>query len=308
MKRLLIPVVWLGLTLAHSTSAQDWRLREWTDPMSDFENVAFSLDADSPVYFNHGSRTPSLTIGCFDDRTAIYVDWRGFITTGGIYSATQVRYRIDEQTAVDASWGVSTDYEATGLWRGRGTSLLRQMHQVDMQRFLVSTIPHGDNSVLATFSTSGNRDVLQTVSERCHWSVPTSNAGASAQPEQATGNLLDTIAESEPTTPSTPTRLPANEEQAIAQALRNCWNVDRGAPFIETLRVTIRARMQSTGFVQDAEIVSLSGQATDAQVRSWAEAVRRAVLNPNCQPLPSPSRGFGNGDVYEFSFNPRDLF
>jgi len=66
--------------------------------------------------------------------------------------------------------------------------------------------------------------------------------------------------------------------------------------------------MQSTGFVQDAEIVSFSGQASDAQVRSWAEAARRAVLNPSCQPLPAPSRGFGNGEVYEFNFNPRDMF
>jgi hypothetical protein len=122
------------------------------------------------------------------------------------------------------------------------------------------------------------------------------------------GNLLDEIAGTDPTPPSTPTRLPANEEQAIARALRNCWNVDRGAPFIETLRVTILARMGSDGYVQQAEIVEFSGQAGDSQLRSWAEAARRAVLNTNCQPLPAPSRGFGNGEEYQFNFNPRDMF
>lgn len=289
--------------------ANDWRMREWSDPMSDFENVAFHLDATETVYFDFGSSRPTLTIRCLDDRTAIYVGWYHYITTGGIYSSTPVRYRIDDQPPVDAQWNVSTNYESTGLWRGQGISLLRQLHSVNAQRLLVSTVPHGDNAVLATFETDGIRDVIQTVSERCSWTVPSAGAtGNDQRPSTQAIDPPDEISVSDSTGPSEPLRLPASEQQAIAQALRNCWNVDRGAPFIETLRVTIRARMRSTGFVQDAEIVSFSGQASNAQVRSWAEAARRAALNPNCQPLPSPSRGFGNGDLYEFSFTPRDLF
>jgi len=166
-------VALLVVTISGPALAQDygnWRKSERTSEMDDFKNVYFSVRADEDIPRSHGMGTvrPTLLIRCMENRTTIYVNWGRYITTGGVYINHQVRYRIDDRDPVQANWSISTNFESTGEWRGRGISLLRSMKGAT--RFLVETTPYGENSVLASFDVTGFDAAAAEVAERCHWS------------------------------------------------------------------------------------------------------------------------------------------
>lgn len=148
----------------------EWRRIEQQSEMTDFMDLYFRVDAENTIPDMFGARNirPTLWVRCMENRTAIMVDWRRFITSGGIYNQHPVRYRIDDRQAVTTNWAMSTDYEATGLWRGNGIPMLRQMRGATT--FIIETTPHGDSTVRARFNIVGIDAVAADIANRCSWS------------------------------------------------------------------------------------------------------------------------------------------
>lgn len=92
------------------------------------------------------------------------------------------------------------------------------------------------------------------------------------------------------------------EEGAIRDKVKQCWNIDSASTTKPIVRLRV-ARMNPDGTIS-SDAVSILDDGGD---RDWANAARRAVLNPVCQPWPMPRGGWPN-DSFILVFDPRDFF
>jgi hypothetical protein len=104
-------------------------------------------------------------------------------------------------------------------------------------------------------------------------------------------------------------RLTQSENAAMADKVRPCWHVNDGGRDASQLIVYIIVDMAPDGRVTDARISdeTHAAMASNPFLRSFAEAGRRAVLNPRCQPLPYPQHKYEQLKRFVFKFDPRDL-
>ena len=95
----------------------------------------------------------------------------------------------------------------------------------------------------------------------------------------------------------------------MADKVRPCWHVNDGGRDASQLLVYIIVDMAPDGRVTDARISdeTQAAMASNPFLRSFAEAGRRAVLNPRCQPLPYPQHKYEQLKRFVFKFDPRDL-
>ncbi|MHB0669165.1 hypothetical protein, partial [Roseomonas mucosa] len=99
--------------------------------------------------------------------------------------------------------------------------------------------------------------------------------------------------------------LSSGEKTALANTISECWSVDGGALNIRSVIVEMRVEVDSGGTVRN---VRPNGSVpADPQARSVYEAARRALLNPQCNPLPLPKDRLEALRNTVFRFNPRDL-
>jgi hypothetical protein len=143
-----------------------WTHNVEKDPMTDFESSSWVVSADSKVPDQAGdAANPTFTIACRNAVPEIYVNWRRFITSGGVDSGTRVTFRVDAYQAVVTNWSMSSNFEATFSQDPSATARALRRGQ----RFLVSTTPHGDNEITASFDITGVDRVIEDVSKRCDW-------------------------------------------------------------------------------------------------------------------------------------------
>ena len=102
--------------------------------------------------------------------------------------------------------------------------------------------------------------------------------------------------------------LTATQIDLIRQTIRKCWHFPAGLRNAEDLVVDIKMELDQAGNVTKAEIVDLNRMASDADFRTAAENAYRAVLDPNCNPLPLPKEKYDEWKELELSFNPKDMF
>ena len=105
-----------------------------------------------------------------------------------------------------------------------------------------------------------------------------------------------------------PTRLSPADEDAVRQRIRQCWNVDPNALQTGDMVVEVRVVMRPDRTVETASVVDEARLSRDSGFRAAAEAARRAVLNPRCQPLPLPPDGYRQWRDLVLVFDPRDMF
>jgi hypothetical protein len=99
----------------------------------------------------------------------------------------------------------------------------------------------------------------------------------------------------------------ASEIEGVRQKIRPCWNFIAGAKADVDLVVQLVVQMNQDGTPVDAEIKDTGRYNRDPIFRAAADAARRAVLNPRCQPWPLPADKYANGWRYiVFNFDPRD--
>jgi hypothetical protein len=99
----------------------------------------------------------------------------------------------------------------------------------------------------------------------------------------------------------------ASEIEAVREKIRPCWNFIGGARADADLVVTLVVQMNQDGTTVDAEFKETGRYNSDPLYRAAADAAKRAVLNPRCQPWPLPADKYSNGWRYiTFNFDPRD--
>ncbi len=100
----------------------------------------------------------------------------------------------------------------------------------------------------------------------------------------------------------------ATQIDAIRQKIRKCWIVPAGLKGAKDMVVDIKMEISPDGTVKNAEIVDKARMAQDNGYRTAAENARRAVLDPECNPLPLPKEKYEQWKDLEMSFNPKDMF
>lgn len=110
----------------------------------------------------------------------------------------------------------------------------------------------------------------------------------------------------DPTKAVTMTERDAMQRQVIKQ-VTPCWNINPGSKGAENLAVVIRMQMNPDGTVQSASIEDQARYFNEPFFQSAADAAKRAVLNPRCNPIKLPP------DKYQFwrqiviNFDPKEL-
>ncbi|NKB48902.1 MAG: hypothetical protein GKS02_06005 [Alphaproteobacteria bacterium] len=95
--------------------------------------------------------------------------------------------------------------------------------------------------------------------------------------------------------------------QMIRQQIEPCWSPPIGAVGAEDLAVAILIRVDQRGFVTDARVVNVEAMARNTYVQAAADAARRAVLNPRCQPFELPQKRYDLWKEIRFNFDPREM-
>lgn len=102
--------------------------------------------------------------------------------------------------------------------------------------------------------------------------------------------------------------LTATQIDLIRQTIRKCWHFPAGLKNAEDLIVDIEMELDPDGNVTKAKIVDTSRMNTDPDYRTAAENAYRAVLDPECNPLPLPKEKYEEWKNLELSFNPKEMF
>lgn len=96
-------------------------------------------------------------------------------------------------------------------------------------------------------------------------------------------------------------------KQMIRQQIEPCWSPPVGAAGAEDLAITIFIRVDRQGFVRDARVIDAPAMALNTFVQAAADAARRAVLNPRCQPFQLPQNRYDLWKEIRFNFDPREM-
>jgi outer membrane biosynthesis protein TonB len=96
-------------------------------------------------------------------------------------------------------------------------------------------------------------------------------------------------------------------KQMIRQQIQPCWSPPVGAAGAEDLAVAIFIRVDQRGFVSEARVIDAQAMARNTFVQAAADAARRAVLNPRCQPFQLPQNRYDLWKEIEFNFDPREM-
>lgn len=96
-------------------------------------------------------------------------------------------------------------------------------------------------------------------------------------------------------------------QRKVFQTVSPCWNVPAGAKNAENLAVLVRLNMNPDGTVQSAGIENQARYYSDAYFQSAADAAKRAVLNPKCNPITLPPDKYSVWREIVINFDPKDL-
>lgn len=102
--------------------------------------------------------------------------------------------------------------------------------------------------------------------------------------------------------------LTASEKDALSRHMSRCWIIPAGLRDAKNIRVPIKINVSRDGTVQKAEIQEKGRMASDLAYRTAAESARRAVLDPNCSPLPIPQDKYEIFKEFIFNFDPKEMF
>ena len=120
----------------------------------------------------------------------------------------------------------------------------------------------------------------------------------------------DRTSERKPTGTKSATRsrpMTLSEIDAVRHQIKPCWRFPVGAKNAEALRVLIKLWMNRDGTVRRAQVMDRARMTSDSHFRAAAEAGRRAVMNPACNPLRLPAAKYDRWKVLIIDFDPSKL-
>ena len=110
----------------------------------------------------------------------------------------------------------------------------------------------------------------------------------------------------DPSKKVTMTELDAMRRTVINQ-VAPCWNINPGSKGAENLAVLVRMQMNPDGSVQSASIEDQARYFSEPFFQSAADAAKRAVLNPRCNPIKLPPDKYQVWREIVINFDPREL-
>jgi hypothetical protein len=120
---------------------------------------------------------------------------------------------------------------------------------------------------------------------------PAQQQGGAPRPQGAPGG-----------TAATP-GLTRGEIDGLSNRISECWSVDAGMLGLAEITVEMRVRLRPDGSV--VQVIPVRPYTGREQI--VAEQARRALLSPQCNPLPIPREKFATVEASVFRFSPRGL-
>jgi outer membrane biosynthesis protein TonB len=102
--------------------------------------------------------------------------------------------------------------------------------------------------------------------------------------------------------------LTGSEIDALRRHFSRCWLVPSGLRDAKNIVVPIKIKIGRDGTVKNAEIQDKGRMNSDITYRTAAESAQRAVMDPNCSPLPIPQDKFEKFKEMIFKFDPKEMF
>ena len=142
----------------------NWERQEERDAISDRRNVSyFALPTEDQRNRVGGSRTVFLQLRCSDNVTAVAL----FFDDDQRQERLRLAVRLDNRDAEEATWSVSSNRQAAGLWRGNeAIPFIRSLigtEQLGVRVFL-------DNSTdTYIFRTTNIRSYAADIADACNW-------------------------------------------------------------------------------------------------------------------------------------------
>lgn len=97
--------------------------------------------------------------------------------------------------------------------------------------------------------------------------------------------------------------LTRGEIDGLSNRISECWSVDAGMLGLSEITVELRVRLRPDGSV--VQVIPVRPYTGREQI--VAEQARRALLSPQCNPLPIPREKFATVEASVFRFSPRGL-
>ncbi|MBT6095771.1 MAG: hypothetical protein HOH04_12885 [Rhodospirillaceae bacterium] len=154
--------------------------------------------------------------------------------------------------------------------------------------------------------------MLKTIEELKKSPVPRPQEKDEKKPEKAAPSFAQSIAQAlkqQPSKRHNPAQpLSISEIDLVRRQISRCWNLPAGAKGAKDLNIAIHVVMNKDGTVREAKVKDSARMISDRFFRISAEAARRAVLNPKCNPLKLPPEKYEQWQTMTLNFNPRDMF
>jgi TolA protein len=137
---------------------------------------------------------------------------------------------------------------------------------------------------------SGDSSAIKSFNSLVDSTIASSNNNNSGVNAEETGDVLT-----------------ATQVDLIKQTISKCWHLPAGLKNASDLVVDIRLQLAADGSVKSAEILDKERMSRDPSFKVAAENAYRAVLDPNCNPLPMPQGNYEDWKVLEVSFDPSEM-
>ena len=134
----------------------NWSISTDTSPIDDTKTVVCRLEADSSVHVGYDTVRPTLIIRFKEGELEAYINYGIFLGTESI----PVTMRFGRGEAIQSTWSISTDNEATFI-TGNISAFLQRLEREDS--FIVRLTPYGESPITVSFSLQGIQRVKEAI-------------------------------------------------------------------------------------------------------------------------------------------------
>jgi TonB family protein len=261
-------------TATSSVNRSAWRMDETKSEMTDEPSVLLLLDATGSIPGQvTGTVTPTITLRCRERKLDAYVAFY-MVLDGGVFDASPVRLRWNEDPPEKATWIRSTDYQS--VFAPNAAAFIARLAHAS--RLRVEVRPFGKNAAVASFDVRGLDSLAPRLSKAC----PNSKLDSHLTRESSSARAARTGADSQASDDSSPSEPAAYfdfqvEKQASPQpgnvaprypdALRS-GNVE-GAVLVQFV-VDTSGRVEMNTFKVLRSSHELFSSAASEAVKTWA--------------------------------------
>lgn len=110
-----------------------------------------------------------LLLQCTEGEPSIVYDVESYMSYNYRSDSVRVTYRIDEDDAVETSWGKLTSNEGTGVFGASSTEIMIDL--IESQKFFIRTFDNNGKTYDASFDMQGTKNAIEAVAAACGFST-----------------------------------------------------------------------------------------------------------------------------------------